>query len=41
MSFALEFYDTEKTLKEDEVDTEFNKLINSITRKFNAKLRGN
>jgi len=41
MAFALEFYDTEKTLKEDEVDTEFNKLINSITRKFNAKLRGN
>jgi phenylalanyl-tRNA synthetase beta chain len=41
MAFALEFYDTEKTLKEDEVDKEFNKLINSISRKFNAKLRGN
>jgi phenylalanyl-tRNA synthetase beta chain len=41
MAFALEFYDTEKTLKEEEVDKEFNKLINSITKKFNAKLRGN
>ena len=41
MAFALEFYDVEKTLKEDEVDKEFNKLINSITKKFNAKLRGN
>jgi phenylalanyl-tRNA synthetase beta chain len=41
MAFALEFYDLEKTLKEEEVDKEFNKLINSITKKFNAKLRGN
>ena len=40
MAFALEFYDIEKTLKEVEVDKEFNKLINSITKKFNAKLRG-
>jgi phenylalanyl-tRNA synthetase beta chain len=41
MAFALEFYDIEKTLKEEEVDKEFNKLINSVTKNFNAKLRGN
>jgi phenylalanyl-tRNA synthetase beta chain len=41
MAFALEFYDNEKTLTEDEVDKEFNKLIVSVTHNFNAKLRGN
>jgi phenylalanyl-tRNA synthetase beta chain len=41
MAFALEFYDNDKTLIEDEVDKEFNKLISSVTHNFNAKLRGN
>jgi phenylalanyl-tRNA synthetase beta chain len=41
MAFALEFYDFEKTLTEDEVDKEFNKLIVSVSHNFNAKLRGN
>jgi phenylalanyl-tRNA synthetase beta chain len=41
MAFALEFYHNDKTLIEDEVDKEFNKLISSVTHNFNAKLRGN
>jgi phenylalanyl-tRNA synthetase beta chain len=41
MAFALEFYDNEKTLTEEEIDKEFNKLIVSVSDNFNAKLRGN
>ena len=41
MAFALEFYDNDKTLAEDEIDKEFNKLIASVSNNFNAKLRGN
>lgn len=41
MAFALEFYDNDKTLTEEEVDKEFNKLIVSVSDNFNAKLRGN
>ena len=41
MAFALEFYDNDKTLTEEEVDKEFNKLIGSVSDNFNAKLRGN
>ena len=41
MAFALEFYDSEKTLTEEEIEKEFNKLIVSVSDHFNAKLRGN
>ncbi|MDR3666233.1 MAG: phenylalanine--tRNA ligase subunit beta [Ignavibacteriaceae bacterium] len=41
MAFALEFYDIDKTLTEEEIDKEFNKLIVSVSDNFNAKLRGN
>ena len=41
MAFTLEFYDNDKTLIEEEVDKEFNKLIVSVSHNFNAKLRGN
>ena len=41
MAFALEFYDNDKTLTEEEVDKEFNKLIVAVSDNFNAKLRGN
>ena len=40
MAFALEFYDNDKTLTEEEVDKEFNKLIVAVSDNFNAKLRG-
>jgi phenylalanyl-tRNA synthetase beta chain len=41
IAFALEFYDNDKTLTEEEIDKEFNKLIVSVSDNFNAKLRGN
>ena len=41
MAFTLEFFSTERTLNEEEVEKEFLGLINSVTRKFDAKLRGN
>jgi phenylalanyl-tRNA synthetase beta chain len=41
MAFTLEFFDNEKTLTEEEIDKEFNKLIVSVSDNFNAKLRGN
>jgi phenylalanyl-tRNA synthetase beta chain len=40
MAFTLEFYSEERTLTEEEVEKEFNHLIASVTKKFNAKLRG-
>lgn len=41
MAFTLEYFSTEKTLTEEEVEKEFLRLISDITDKFNAKLRGN
>jgi phenylalanyl-tRNA synthetase beta chain len=40
MAYTLEFFDEKRTLMEEEVDKEFNKLISEIEKKFNAKLRG-
>ncbi len=40
MAFTLEFFDSNRTLTEDEVEKEFNSLISLVTKKFNAKLRG-
>lgn len=40
LAFQLEYYDTQKTLTEEEVEKDFRKLINIIETKFNAQLRG-
>jgi phenylalanyl-tRNA synthetase beta chain len=40
MAFKLIFYSTERTLTEEEVEKEFNRLIKAVTKKFNASLRG-
>ena len=41
MAFALEYYSEQRTLTEQEVEKEFLSLISAITKKFDAKLRGN
>jgi phenylalanyl-tRNA synthetase beta chain len=40
MAFGLEFYSSDRTLTEEEVDKEFWNVIEKIKNKFNAKLRG-
>lgn len=40
MAFSLEFYDENATLTDEIVDREFNSLIQKISKKFNAQLRG-
>lgn len=40
LAFALEYYDLNRTLTEEEVDKEFTKLIAAVTKSFNAILRG-
>jgi phenylalanyl-tRNA synthetase beta chain len=40
MAFTLEFFFEERTLVDAEVDKEFKLLIDKVTKKFNAKLRG-
>ncbi len=40
LAFSLEFYSNERTLTEEEVQKEFDKLIKKVSEKFNAKLRG-
>ncbi len=40
MAFTLEYFDESRTLTEDEVEKDFNYLINEILKEFNAKLRG-
>lgn len=40
IAINLEYYSTERTLREDEVEKDFNKLIQKIINKFNATLRG-
>jgi len=41
MAFGLEFFDEKRTLTDEEVEKEFVHLISAVTKKFNAKLRGN
>jgi phenylalanyl-tRNA synthetase beta chain len=41
LAFSLEFGSNERTLTESEIEKVFISLINSITNKFNATLRGN
>lgn len=40
LAFQLEYYDTQKTLTEEEVEKDFRKLIKVVETKFNAQLRG-
>jgi phenylalanyl-tRNA synthetase beta chain len=40
LAFSLEYQAEDRTLTEDEVEKEFLRLISSVTKKFNAKLRG-
>jgi len=40
MAFSLEYFDSARTLVDEEVDADFNNLIKKITEKFNAVLRG-
>jgi len=41
MAFELEYFDESRTLTEDEVEKDFEKLIKLISKEFNAQLRGN
>lgn len=40
LAFNLEFYDSNRTLSDEEVETVFKKIIKEVTEKFNAVLRG-
>lgn len=40
VAFALEFYNRERTLTDEEVEKEFNTIIANTEKEFNAKLRG-
>lgn len=40
MAITLEFFDESRTLTEEEVEKDFNNLIEKITNEFNATLRG-
>ena len=40
MAFSLEYFDFNRTLTDEEVDKDFQSLINKITTNFNAILRG-
>ena len=40
LAFSLEYYDANRTLTEDEVESDFNNLISLITKEFKAQLRG-
>jgi phenylalanyl-tRNA synthetase beta chain len=40
LTFRLEFFNEERTLTEEEVEKDFNNLINEIRKVFNAVLRG-
>ena len=40
MAFGMEYFDFNRTLTDEEVDTDFQSIINKVTKKFNATLRG-
>ena len=40
MAFNLEYFDLNRTLTDEEVDKDFQMLINKVTKSFNAILRG-
>ena len=39
LTFTLTFMDETRTLTEDEVMNEFNKIIDVITKKYNARIK--
>ena len=41
MAFELEYFDKNRTLTEEEVEKDFEKLIKLVTKQFSAQLRGN
>jgi phenylalanyl-tRNA synthetase beta chain len=41
MAFELEYFDLNRTLTEEEVEKDFEKLIKLVSKQFNAQLRGN
>jgi phenylalanyl-tRNA synthetase beta chain len=41
MAFELEYFETDRTLTEEEVEKDFKNLIKLVAKQFNAKLRGN
>ncbi len=40
LAFQLEYFDNDRTLREDEIDKEFWKTIETVKTKLNAELRG-
>jgi len=40
VAYSLSYYDPERTLTDEEVDKDFHQLIESVTKAFNATLRG-
>ncbi len=40
LAFQLQYYDSSRTLTEEEVNKEFRKLIKTVEKTFNAQLRG-
>ncbi len=40
MAFSMEYFNFDRTLTDEEVDRDFQDIINKVTKKFNAILRG-
>ncbi len=40
-AFSLEYYDDKRTLNDDEVDKDFENMVNFVVKKINAEFRGN
>ncbi|MGE5354269.1 MAG: phenylalanine--tRNA ligase subunit beta [Acidobacteriota bacterium] len=40
MAFSLEYYDENRTLKDEEVDKDFNRAIEAVIKQLNAEFRG-
>jgi len=41
MAFSLEYYDEKRTLNDDEVDKDFENMVNFVVKKLNVEFRGN
>ncbi|MCU7492479.1 MAG: phenylalanine--tRNA ligase subunit beta [Ignavibacteria bacterium] len=40
MAFSLEYYDENRTLKDEEVDKDFNRAVEAVIKQLNAEFRG-
>ncbi|MGE5497524.1 MAG: phenylalanine--tRNA ligase subunit beta [Syntrophothermus sp.] len=40
MAFSLEYFDENRTLKDEEVEKDFNRAVNSVVNELNAEFRG-